>query len=60
METGLHELFKTRCKYVPVRLPSAIPADDSLEKLMQTCRRHHSANSVFSVAYKKLRKYEIQ
>ena len=70
METGLHELFKTRCKYVPVRslhpsmgatlraahavqivypddlLPSAVPADDSLKKLMQTCRIHHDANFV--------------
>ena len=37
--TGLDRLFKTRCEYVPVRLPSAIPADDSLKKPIQTCFR---------------------
>ena len=37
LRTGLDELFKTRCEYIPVRLPSAIPADDSLEKLIQAC-----------------------
>ena len=39
--TGLHELFRTRCEYVPVRLAAAVPAADSPEKLIQTCWRYY-------------------
>ena len=37
MSTGLNRPFKTRCEYVLVRLPSAVHADDSLERPAQTC-----------------------
>ena len=32
MVTGLDRLFRTRCEYIRVRLPSAVPADDSPDK----------------------------